>query len=108
MRRIVLVAVACLVFGHAFGFAQATNYTIYGQGNLSCGEWIASNLRGTHLYATWVLGFVSGTGFASRGDLRQTDSSGIAAWIDNYCQANPLETIEGASASLVSELEVSQ
>jgi hypothetical protein len=96
--------IVSLSLGYAVGLAQGS-YGVYGQGNQSCGRWTDQNSgkRDSHLY-TWVVGFVSGAGFASADRLRQTDSDGIAAWIDRYCSAHPLDAIAKASGALVEEL----
>ena len=103
--KMVVVAIGCVLIGYALGFTQG-KFTTYGQGNESCGEWTAQNKvrRDTHQF-TWVVGFVSGAGFASTRTQKPTDSSGIAAWIDTYCAANPLDSIAKASGNLVVELE---
>ena len=81
-------------------------YKVYGQGNQSCGAWEERNRleRDTHLF-TWVVGFVSGAAYASPKTLRETDSEGIAAWMDSYCQAHPLDSIANAAGALVVALE---
>ena len=40
MKRIVVVALACLLLGYGFASARG-GYTVYGQGNQSCGRWRA-------------------------------------------------------------------
>ena len=105
MKRITIVAIGCLLLGHALGFTQS-QYKVYGQGNESCGEWTARNKVRREAYQfTWVVGFVTGAAFASARSQKPTDSSGIAAWIDTYCAANPLDSISKASGQLVLELE---
>jgi len=54
---------------------------------------------------TWVLGFVSGGGYTSDRELRITDSGAMAAWIDQYCAAHPLDNVATAAGKLVLELE---
>ena len=106
MKRIVVVAIACLLLGHGFASARGM-YQVYGQGTLSCGRWTEDNRAGRdkHLQ-TWVIGFVSGACAAlaaSKVELRQTDSDAMAAWIDQYCAAHPLETVGTATEELVLE-----
>ena len=80
-----------------------------GEGNSSCGAWTLerqqNSVRST-LYATWVLGFVSGQNADdSLPDfLKGVDAGAILGWIDNYCRSNPLEKVVGAADSLVVEL----
>jgi hypothetical protein len=98
-----VVAVACLMVGYGSGSARG-QYQVYGQGNLSCGRW-TEDKRVREDAHTWVLGFVSGAGWASTESQRQTTSAGMAAWIDQYCAANPANTIQLAAGVLALELE---
>jgi hypothetical protein len=107
--RIFIIAIICVLLGNLLGVAQQATYKAYGQGNESCAEWTeqSKRRRDTHLF-TWVVGFVSGAGFASARTLRTTDSAGIAAWMDTYCTANPLDSIANAAGRLVINLERSE
>jgi hypothetical protein len=40
--------------------------------------------------------------------LGRTDSAAMAAWVDNYCQANPLDTIDVAAEKPVRTLRKSK
>jgi len=106
MKSVVVVAFATFLLGHVVSQAQSGRYETYGQGNQSCGQWTEKNkdLRDTHLL-TWVTGFVSGAGYTDTYSLRQTDSLGMAARIDQYCASHPLDTIAKAAGVLVVELE---
>jgi len=51
----------------------------------------------------WVFGFLSAKALNSvsmSAALKATDAEGIIHWIDNYCQANPLDSIDVAAAAL--------
>jgi hypothetical protein len=51
---------------------------------------------------SWVMGFLSGIGFERSPEvepLHGIDADGVWAWIDNYCQANPLKDIAVAAAA---------
>jgi hypothetical protein len=76
---------------------------VYGSGvGVSCGTWWAER-RDVVLHADatqWVLGFLSGVS-ASGPVLKQSDHNAIELWIDNYCQANPLDKLATAAAKLV-------
>ena len=98
-----VVAIACLLLGHGSGSARG-QYLVYGHGNLSCGRW-TEDKRIREDAHTWVLGFVSGAGWASPESQRQMDSNGMAMWIDRYCAAHPLDTIQNAAGGLALELE---
>ncbi len=79
--------------------------TIYGHGAGSCGEWVESRdqeyPRG---HVTWLLGWISAAGYYE-GELAQSDSPALAAWMDNYCKANPLDGIVDGAKKLVEELK---
>lgn len=53
---------------------------------------------------SWVAGFVSGVGAAGFGPLRKTDAAALTTFMDQYCQAHPLESISSAARRLVAEL----
>jgi hypothetical protein len=96
---------ACLVA--AIGLAPAGNaraYQAIGPGVASCGTWTADRRMPhssiAHIDESWVLGFLSALGWrAENGDdpLRGLDSNAVAGWIDNYCQAHPLDDIATAT-----------
>jgi hypothetical protein len=92
--------------------------TTYGVGNSSCGTWTQdrataanakANARGDPMDRlsaltdeTWVTGFVSG--YSHGASLKDTDGDALAAFMDNYCQVHPLDTIATAAAALVTDL----
>jgi hypothetical protein len=50
-------------------------------------------------------GFLSGIGYegdANLNPLNGMDAYGVWAWIDNYCQAHPIETIMEAAEAFAS------
>jgi hypothetical protein len=55
---------------------------------------------------SWVLGFLSGVNSEQLGPdfLEQTNSAGILAWMNSYCQRHPLERIVTAAQKLKNEL----
>ena len=84
--------------------AAAAPFHIIGPGLSSCGTWVAN--RGGHsssgagIYESWVVGFLSGIGFVNdhgADPLNGVDAEAVWAWVDNYCGANPLDTIEKAT-----------
>jgi hypothetical protein len=80
----------------------AGTYTVYGTGNASCGAWIAeTNQKAFRLL--WTLGFETGAG-SLRVKMRDSDSAGMSAWVDQYCAVHPLSTVADASIALVEEL----
>jgi hypothetical protein len=82
-------------------------YMAFGAGAASCGVWISKKAKGgagfVELHA-WVLGFVSANAWVKDKNY-ETDADGMADWVDNYCQANPLKDISDAAEALVLELE---
>ena len=55
----------------------------------------------------WVLGYLTGVAIFTPpiGDgLLRTDWEGIRHWIDNYCQAHPLDSVNDAAAALAVDL----
>ncbi len=83
--------------------------TVLGFPNTSCGAWVTyrgGNARVQAFYLElWVLGFLSGIGYAGSGSglnpLNGVDADGVSAWIDNYCQAHPLDRIVEAATAFV-------
>jgi hypothetical protein len=104
-----LILAAVLTIGDA---AAAHTSQIIGSGVSSCGAWTANRrefapgrpiTQGSQnalQEMQWVLGFLSGIGNisdASTDPLNNMDADGVWAWIDNYCQAHPLEHIVAAA-----------
>jgi hypothetical protein len=94
--------------------AEVRAYQMIGSGTFSCGSWTASRsaykipgppTRGFQVALqdqAWVLGFLSGIGFVAANDdnpLDGVDADGVWAWIDNYCQAHPIENVQQAAAA---------
>ena len=88
----------------------ANGATMYGYGNDSCGTWINEHKvqsEKSRYQEVWVLGFISGSGViiqAFHKTQRMTDADAAFAYIDKYCNENPLEKISTASQDLVSKL----
>jgi len=77
------------------------SYT-YGQGTLSCGQWLQAGNTDRFIYIAWVLGFV--TRANSSEALQATDRAAMEQWVNNYCAGNPLDNISGAAERLVAAL----
>lgn len=99
----VIAALLLLAFPSAL---KADEPTIAGLGTRSCGGW-TEDRKANAFDATndqsWVMGFLSGVALTG-GDynpLNNTDALGVWAWIDNYCQANPLDEIYQAGEAFV-------
>jgi hypothetical protein len=85
--------------------------TVVGHGNNSCGKWTQAKASGGAsriYYEVWLGGFLSGINTAGQrvhGNVTDgTDFDGLTAWVDNYCAANPLETVFTAAENLVATL----
>lgn len=86
-KLLVVFAFTLLVSGEV----QAEIVTIYGFGVASCGDWIEDRKSGEYHAATqWVLGTMSAIGRYTNRVLTKTNVNAITAWMDNYCQKNPL------------------
>jgi hypothetical protein len=98
----VLLYAAMLAPAHA---AAPGEFHAYGEGLSSCGKWRAAR-KGNNWYEVgqWVFGWVSAAGAYGERGLRATDSQALAAWVDNYCSAHPLDTLHQAASALVDEL----
>jgi hypothetical protein len=111
-----LLALAIFIAGAIETRAQSV--TTLGFGNKSCSAWIEA--RRAHnaaadVFECWVAGFLSGSNsiIASNPALGidtlkqvsvQGEAQGLWAWIDNYCQANPLNSVATAADALGGEL----
>ena len=110
-KRMIGKAVALLfVLGTV---SPASARTIMGEGVASCGAWTETARERREkpfkrtLHETWLLGYLSGVNaaFVETDFLTKADAPAITAWIDNYCQTNPLETIQRASNELIRALQ---
>jgi hypothetical protein len=87
-----------------FNTANATSI----MGVRSCGQWVARKASDLDKAANeaWLLGYLSGLATGSRVDiLRDTDYGSLMAWMDNYCNAHPLERVSSGAAQLYLELQ---
>lgn len=75
----------------------------------TCGDWIKTPSQAKK---SWLWGFMSGLNLLNdyldrtpKDPLDQLDSAQqMNLWMDNYCQANPLETVSRGGAILYEEL----
>lgn len=95
--------------------AAAQSIIVLGPGAISCGKYveyrrdsanpISENMSLGDL--VWVLGYLTAyNNYVSvDGNITaNTDSSGIQLWVDNYCQAHPLDSLSSATSALIAEL----
>ena len=88
------------------GTAWAVEYTIFGVGNQSCGGWTAVKEKGPFAnqvtFHGWVNGYLTAYSlWVERDLLGNSDVAGARAWIDNYCQKNPLLNVANAAEQLI-------
>jgi hypothetical protein len=100
------ILAAALLISVAEAAAQPGAH-ILGTGTASCGSWTALRREGqASLPEQWILGFLSGVGYArvveyGQDPLNGIDANAVWAWVDNYCQANPLDHLAGAGTAFV-------
>ena len=90
-------------------FSTLTEATvILGPGGASCGTWSGDRQRNearSQLNQAWVQGFVTAYNVYRPQDstAKPMDSRAMVAWVDNYCDANPLKDISDAAKALVED-----
>lgn len=91
--------------------AESKAFVIHGAGAISCGEWTADR-KGAIGYSDlgWVLGYLTAYNqyvWTRTDDVAHgIDPDGIAAWMDGYCMAHPLNTIANGAQQLVIVLAI--
>ena len=82
---------------------------IIGPRDFSCGKWTNTpkNTAQHDVLGSWVFGYLSGTNVENAGVdfLRGREPDELMAWIDNYCQRNPVHGITQAINELIKELQ---
>ena len=84
--------------------------TILGNGAYSCGTWTADRRDGGEVWDTdrsWLAGYLSGYsvfGGSITNVIEGLDRDARAQWVDNYCDAHPLDPIYTAADALIAEL----
>lgn len=85
---------------------MAQNVFVLGLGSNSCGKWLEGKTspNARFAYRSWVSGFLTGVNWHTTG--RQAtvpDADAAVAFVDRYCENNPLLNISSAAAALVQE-----
>jgi len=102
------IGAVALVGTLASGGAMA-EAMVYGLGATSCGKFVAYTKSFQESYMFWFNGFATMASSQSGIDyFKGTDSAGRLLWIQNYCQAHPLEMFNDASVALMVELHKKQ
>ena len=78
-------------------------------GFVSCGTWVdykeKNNKVGIIAAERWLTGYLSGFSVAQDIDvLVDADLKSLSLWMDNYCRANPLDSISDGGLALFLEL----
>jgi hypothetical protein len=100
-KSIFLLAVTTIFIAQPV-FSQITTF-----GVVDCGKWITNK---SEPRKAWVLGYLTGMNTihnvtSDTNPLGKVSSAEqIFIWIDNYCQKNPLKSIDDAGSSLFLEL----
>ena len=85
--------------------------TIRGAGAGTCGEWIQDRKENYGAKLHWLQGYLSAynyyvyAGKNKDGIFANTDNKAIGAWMDKYCQENPLNSPANGAIELIKELE---
>ncbi len=109
MKKVAITAMV-LALASPVMEAAAGSYVVWGVGSRRCGAWIdaqRTNQAKAEAYQSWVHGFVTGAGFAREGlKLKDVDvrPETLTEWVDEYCLANPLMTIERAAVGLLDHI----
>lgn len=107
MKTFLLVVAIALALNAGESFAKLDE-SITVVGRKSCGFWAKSRADEDQFSKTvlqnWVMGYLSGVAMTKGSDfLRDLDGDSVFLWYDQYCQANPLDTLVDASEKLVKE-----
>lgn len=116
IEKITLLLIASTLFSnHASSANKDERYTVIGNGNQSCGKFIAAANEGTYQknwkqwneYYTYMQGYLTGLNQYipdNKNILGGTDQDGAMAYLEKYCRDNPLSSYMDALDSLVTEL----
>lgn len=101
MRYLALVLAALALNANA-----APPVMVSGLGVSDCGEWVKKVYAGD---PAWVYGYLSAlnaewTYQGAPDFLKGVSGSQVNVWIDNYCQAHPLESVQIGTYMLAQEL----
>lgn len=111
MRPLKLAALAAAL---SLGLGQAAiakDYVVWGVGTKTCGAWTDAKLTNrerAETFQSWVHAFVTGAAYGREGiDIKRGvrfEAEALTAWVDKYCEANPLMTVERSAVALLDHL----
>ena len=126
MKRLSLgVCFAAMIWG-AIAHAETT-VTVFGQGALSCGKFIAAIgniapgkvlvmdntgsgrfVSENAVYVQWLTGFITGVNVALAGELEQQikglDLAGVDLWMRNWCNQHPTNMLFDGAVAFFNEM----
>ena len=91
-----LVAVLASPISHA-------SFIVYGSGLDSCGSWVEHRKTTSDWYQAgqWINGYLTAAVDQTTLEVKEVDADAILIWVDNYCQANPLDNVLQAARTLL-------
>ena len=111
-------AAAATIIVTVFALGGLGGYVLHGQDQIrafgagfnSCGTWLtyrrADDPTDSFIQSQWVNGYLTGAQDQGEESLNESDVDveGRNGWIDNYCEANPLDNLVLAARALYFEL----
>jgi len=96
---------ATLILAAVLSWSPLTSAsTIYGVGAKTCGTWIEKRRTNDHFdMGQWMLGYISATDYYAF-ELKESEGQAFIAYMDNYCQQNPLDEFAVGVRRLIGEL----
>ncbi len=110
MRSAVFGFLLVLCVGVAHADNDASHLMIYGNGVRTCGTYVTEQHGSPDkvMNVTWALGFITGVGIVWKAtvhtQMADTDEGAVEIWLNNYCQAHPLEQFANAVNALAETL----
>jgi hypothetical protein len=101
MKRCFVLAILGLATSATAVHAE---YMITGVGTAPCAQWVsARHDQKSGAFEQWVVGFLTGVGFAKSNEgvdpLRTMNAEGAWNWIDGYCREHPIGNISEAAGA---------
>ena len=108
--HLVLILISLLIASPSFSADPSGKFTILSMGTKSCGGVVSDfkeDSRGKLSNSIWIAGYLTAINehVVSKSNIAVgTEPAAWDLWINNYCMANPLDTLSAAAAALVDEL----
>ncbi len=103
--------VALLLSVLLIGSGTAREYSVFGTATKTCGSWTEAkeaNLGKRVIFHEWINGYMTAYSLwveDGSGPVNDSEGPGNWAWIDNYCQENPLKTVADAAWWLIDAIK---